>query len=174
MPKLFKLLLALLLAGGSLVACGGDDDDDGADVSADVSADADADPDLEDVADGLAAFGSEECLEASAAFLGAAGGLGGIFAGTGDDLGDNVEALERFGEGAPDEIKADFEIVAEFYTDLVKAMAEIGFDPTGGEQPTDEQMEALAEIGEKFEDSDFEAASVRITTWFEENCGTGG
>lgn len=167
MPSLFKLLLALVVTGGSLIGCGGDDD------SAKVAADAHASADLGNVADDLAAFGSEECLAASAAFLGAAGAAGTAFSGAGDDLDQSVKKLQQFADAAPNEIKADFKIVAEGYAEIVKAIADVNFDASSGDAPNAEQMAALEEMGKKFEDSDFKDASDRITAWFEENCGGG-
>ena len=170
MSKTWKLLLALLVATGMLVACGGDDDDDGGgNASEEADADADTEVDLEDVGD--LPFASEECQEAYAGFLGAAGGAGAALTGQGDELEESLDQLEAFAGSAPDEIKDDFALVVEAYAEFVEVFADLDFDPTSGEAPDAETMAALEEIGEKFEDADLQAASERISAWFEENCG---
>lgn len=175
MSKTWKLLIALVVASGMLVACGGDDDDaSGADAGADVEADVEAEIDVDADGDSSAfAFGSEDCLGASAAFLSAASGALSVFGGGGsdDELEESLAALEDFGGELPDEIQDDFEVFVDMNTEIVDAFADIGFDPSSGEAPNDEQMAALEEIGRRYEESGFQEATENIQAWFEENCG---
>ena len=172
MSKTWKLLVVLLVATGMLVACGGDDDDDAGaaadDAAAEAEEDVDTDADLDDIED--FAFGSEDCLEASAAFLSAAGGAAALFGGGDEELERSLADLEKLGDDVPDEIKDDFDTFVEVYGDLTEEFADLDFDPNSGEAPDDRTMAALEELGRRFEDSDFQAASERIQAWFTENC----
>lgn len=172
MSKTWTLLVALLVAAGLLVGCGGDDDDDaGADAAAEAGEaeqDGDDDIDFDDVED--FAFGSEECLEASAAFLSAAGGAAALFGGADEELERSLADLEKLGDDVPDEIKDEFELFVEVYDEVVEEFAELDYDPSSGEAPSEEAMAALTALGERFEDSDFQEASERIQAWFTENC----
>ncbi|HEX4906354.1 MAG TPA: hypothetical protein VFU93_12940 [Acidimicrobiales bacterium] len=172
MSKTWTLLVALLVGAGMLVGCGGDDDDAGADAAAEAADEAeqgvDDDVDLDDVED--FAFGSEECLEASAAFLSAAGGAAALFGGGDEELERSLAELQELGDDVPDEIADDFDVFVEVYADLADELADLDYDPSSGEAPDDETMAALQELGERFEDSDFQAASDRIQAWFTENC----
>ena len=172
MSKTWKLLVCLFVAVGSLVACGGDDDDS-ADARADAASDSESDGDSGDVdMDDLEdfAFGSEECLEASAAFLSAAGGAAALFGGADEEVERSLADLEKLGDDVPDEIKDDFDVFVEAYSELADEFAELDFDPTSGDAPDEETMAALEELGRRFEDSDFQAASERIQAWFTDNC----
>jgi len=72
----------------------------------------------------------------------------------------------------PEEIRDDMRTVAEAYAVIARAYAESGYDPTSGEPPTAEQIAALTAAAEQLEDEDFVAASERVGTWFEAECGT--
>lgn len=166
--------MALFVTVGVLAACGGDDDDDldaaaraAADEAASEAGDED-DIDFDDVED--FAFGSEECLEASAAFLSAAGGAAALFGGADEELERSLADLEDLGDDVPDEIKDEFELFVEVYNDVVEEFADLDYDPTSGEAPSEEAMAALTALGERFEDSEFQEASERIQAWFTENC----
>lgn len=175
MSKTWKLVGALLVASGLLVACGGDDDDDlsaAARVNADADVDADEDLDLGDLED--FAFGSEECLEASGAFLAAAGGAAAVFGGGDQDLQDSLADLEEFAGDVPAEIRADFEVFVDAYAEFADAFADLDFDPSSGEAPDEETMAALQALTEDFEESEFQEATENIQAWFEENCEVGG
>lgn len=174
MSKTWRLLVTLLVASGLLVGCGGDDDLDAAARAAASESERETDEediDLDDVED--FAFGSEECLEASAAFLSAAGGAAALFGGGDEEVERSLAELEEISGEVPDEIKDDFEIFAEIYREVVDEFAGLDFDPTSDEAPSEEVMAALAELGERFQDSDFQAASERIQAWFTENCEMG-
>ena len=161
MPKLLKLVLAVLLTGALFAGCGGDDDDDaGADVDTDVTVDPEA----------LATFGNEECREATAAYATALNNAGAAFGSGSEDLDETVEQLEAFAEGAPDEIKADFEIVLRAYSAFVEAYADLDFDPSSGQPPDPETIAALQELSEDFQQSEFQEAAEHISAWFDENC----
>ena len=172
MSKTWKLLVTLIVAAGMLVACGGDDDDDARaaadEAAADAEQEADEDVDLDDIED--FAFGSEECLEASAAFLSAAGGAAALFGGADEELERSLADLEELGDDVPDEIKDDFDTFVAVYSELTDEFADLDFDPNSGEAPDERTMAALEELGRRFEDSDFQAASERIQAWFTENC----
>jgi hypothetical protein len=55
----------------------------------------------------------------------------------GDDFKESSEACSRFADEAPDEIRADLELMAETYEKHVDAIAGIGLEP--GETPSAEQ-----------------------------------
>lgn len=161
----FVVLFALsLIAAG----CG---DGDGGDASDAASA-----PDEGDAEDALDDLGnlSGKCADAAEGYLSAIGGVGGaMLGGAGDDLEKGAEALEKFADDAPSEIREDLQTVAAALSGYVKAMADIDFDPSSGEMPSGEAMEALEELSQRFDDEELTAASERVSAWFEEHCGTG-
>ena len=157
--------LFVVLAAISLVAAACGDDDGGADEVADAV------DELVDEADaGDLANLSGDCLEASAAVFGAMGGAAAAMMGDTSELEEGAEALEKFAEDAPDEIGDDLAVVAAAVKRFVEGLGDMNFDPSSGDQPSEDDLEQLMELGEAFEDEEVSEASDRLTEWFAENC----
>jgi len=86
----------------------------------------------------------------------------------GDDFKESSEAFSRFADEAPEEIRADLELMAETYEKHVDAIAGIGLEP--GETPSAEQAVELQQALAGINLEEFTAASQRFTTWSAANC----
>lgn len=165
MTVLWKSFLALLLGAVVLAGCGGGGDDGGADAAIDVEGDLEVDT------DNLGYFTSSRCADTLAAMGRAAASVGQIFTGGAESLEQSVAALRAAAEEAPSEIRAEFRIIAEGYATSVEAFAGSDWDPASGQAPPPEVMAAFNDLSETFESDEFQAASERVTDWFENDCG---
>jgi hypothetical protein len=166
--------LALLGAG-----CGGGDDSSSAtdtdtteitDTTATDETTTDETTTDTDTDTNAADFASEECLKAlgaSSEFAQALGNLGSDNEG----LAESSQLFEEFADNAPEEVRADFQIVAEAYAAYVEVLR--GLDLQAGETPSAEQLAAIQEATTSFTDPEVTAASERIQAWGEENCPSG-
>ena len=111
---------------------------------------------------------SGECsdlVEASQAF----GAAVASSLGTGSDhLGDTADLYKSFAENAPDELKDDFETLANLMADYATALADL--DLQAGETPSAEQITKLATIGQSLSTSEAQEATAAISAWTQENC----
>ncbi len=167
------LLLVLVLALLAIAAgCGGDDDDDEGDDAAAVTQtsgdgsggdeEATEDDDGED-ASGLASDECEELAELSTKMGEAFGGTGGS-----DDIQEQAEFFEDFADETPEEIREDFQVIAEAYTKLADALEDADFQ--AGEQPDPEAIQKLQEATQSLDQERLNEASANIQKWTEENC----
>jgi hypothetical protein len=80
------------------------------------------------------------------------------------------ELYQQFADEAPEEIRADVQILADAYAKYVDALKDV--DLSSGTPSPDDALklsQALASIDQ----TDVAAASQRITTWASANCTTG-
>jgi hypothetical protein len=118
---------------------------------------------------------SAVCLEATQAMASAASaygsGLAGAAGGTLDEqsLQQAADQIQAMAAAAPDEIKDDFQIIADGLTQFYSALADMGFQP--GSVPTEEQLTQLNQIFDSIDQTAFETASNNIEAWFNDNCG---
>lgn len=108
----------------------------------------------------------KDLAEAGQAFGAAIANSGG----GGEDLDATAAAYKAFAEQAPDELKDDFEVLAELMADYANALGDI--DLQSGETPTPAQLAKLAALGQSLSTEKAQKASTAISTWAEENCGT--
>ena len=114
------------------------------------------------------------CLEATQAMAAAISsystGLAGAMGGSLDDesLQQSAGQLQAMADAAPDEIRDDFEVIADELEAFYTALAESGYEP--GATPTPEQMAQLSELSEVIDQEAFDEASDNIDVWFEANC----
>ena len=165
--------LVLVLAGAG---CGGSSDAAsdavGEDTVTETSTSTSGEGTTEATTDTNASIGglSGECsdlVEASQAF----GAAVASSLGTGDDdLGTTADLYKAFAENAPDELKDDFETLADLMADYATALADL--DLQAGETPSAEQIAKLATIGQSLSTDEAEKASAAISAWTEENCGS--
>jgi hypothetical protein len=106
-------------------------------------------------------FADEDCQ----ALLGAAAAFSQAFTGAG---GDGGEAFAELQERVPDEIKADVQVLAEWYTEYASRLEDIGLEP--GETPTAEQLQQLQQAIAGLDSAEVTEASQRLSTWAEQNC----
>jgi hypothetical protein len=114
-------------------------------------------------------FSSEECqdlVNASAAFSQAFGS-----AATGEDLSDEAQAFEEFADNAPEEIRADMQVLAGAYAEIIEALGDVDLDP--GAVPNAQQAAELTQALASINQAGVSEAGQRISTWAQENCTTG-
>jgi hypothetical protein len=92
-------------------------------------------------------------------------------AGPNADLSKFSDAFEEFANEAPEEIRADLEVIAKNIGKYAEALK--GLDLTSGETPTADQIAKLQEISKSFDESGMRKASDHIEAWVQENCTTG-
>jgi hypothetical protein len=153
-------IAALTLAAGVLAGCGGDDSSSGG-----GSAEAESDP---------GAYCEQ--LETDSEFF-ASLGSGGVAP---DQFGQLFERFGALAEQAPDEVRADWEVIDGAFDDLEQGLAEAGIEPSdlegmaGGRLPEDVDPQALQEVArsaQSLNTADFEEAGDNISTHAQEECG---
>ncbi len=168
-------LSALLLV---VAGCGGDDEaasdttttltDTTTDetTSEDTTTD-DTTTDDTTTADDLGDLASGECadLVESGQKLSEAFGAG-TFAD--DDLDDVSRFFDEFAESAPEEIRADFLILAKAWEVYADVLPDLQVDP--GETPDPAALAKLQQAIASIDQEEFAAATQRINAWTTENC----
>src|SRR5262245_30923774 len=156
-----RSIAPLVLAAVVLAGCGGGDSSSTT-VPADTgdTSTGDADPGV---------FGTAECAQAVTAW-GSAVAAAGAAQGTGaGDLESSLSQLQAVASSAPEESRADLTTVYEAYAAFLGAMEDAGYDPGSGTAPTAEQLAAMQAASEAMTESDVQAASDRVSAWFESN-----
>ncbi len=153
--------------GLSLVACGGSSKTD---TSGDAAKDAAVSADL-----AAGAFGSSDCAAFVGAFVGASSAIGSAFSGTGDtsDLKEVADYFNEVTDKLPKDIRADFMVFAEAYSDFAAAMADLKIDFSKPESMNPEALAKLEELGNTFEDPKVKQASERVEAYIDAECGSG-
>jgi hypothetical protein len=165
--------LALLVMALALVAagCGGGDDESSASddttieettTSEDTTDETSSDGD-DDVAGIL---GDEDCV--------ALASVGATFAQavTGATDEEAVEALQDLADNVPDEIRADVQIVADWFAEYSAKLQDIGLD--AGTTPSAQQLAELQAALTATNQEELTAASERLSAWASENCDAAG
>jgi hypothetical protein len=198
MFKIRTLFLVLLACIALIaVACGGDDDDaadddantdaeeatnddDGADDDDDADQD-DGDADDSDDADGDAGGEDSAAAVDGEVFFdlcdgqfdqSALGGLTGLDMSNPDmeaSMKATVAQFEEIANAAPDEIKADFQTVAEVFAQFDAVLSEFDYDFLALATDPSAQ-EKFSEVESSFDSDEAEEASDNIEAWMEENC----
>ena len=154
-------LLALMLLGAG---CGGDDDESSNEAA--PAAAATTEPEDESSSGDSA----ESCRE----FQNAASEISKTFAsattGTGNaNLEEAASAFDELTDKAPSEVKADFETINEAFSTLAEALE--GVDLTSGQAPDPQTLAKLQKALSSIDQAEVNAASARISTWAQKNCG---
>jgi hypothetical protein len=153
-----------LLAG----ACGDDDDATDAQEAADEAIDASDGPDVDDLAEALDLL-PEDCeFLLSGAFLDPAAALtpGGTL-----DFEQSRERFDALAREAPEEIRADLEVMADRHGRMAEALADVDLDDPQAYGDEDTQA-ALAELETVFDD-EYEDASQKVGDYVTERCSGG-
>jgi hypothetical protein len=90
--------------------------------------------------------------------------------GADNDLSVTASAFSEFADQVPDEIRGDFQTLADAVTAYAKALQ--GLDLKAGEVPSASQIAKLTEAAKSFSAADVTTASSNITAWVTKNCGT--
>jgi hypothetical protein len=164
--RLLTIAVLCVLAGA---ACGGGDEETAGDTDAvtletttDETTTDETDTD-ETVGDSLASEDCQELINASASLSRAFGS-----AGADSDLEDVSTFFDEFAEEAPEEIREDFQVLADAYEAYAEAIEDI--DLQSGQTPDPEALQQLQEALTSIDQEEVTAASERISAWANENC----
>jgi hypothetical protein len=110
-------------------------------------------------------LGSEECLQLAS--IGAA--VGQAFSGVGGaESEESAELLAELVGEAPDEIRADIQIVADALGEYVEQIRDL--DLQEGEVPSAQQIQQVQAALASIDQPRLQAASERLAAWADENC----
>lgn len=111
-------------------------------------------------------FTSKDCL----AFIGATAAVGQAFSGVTGDV-DQSKFFTGYADRVPDDIKTDFQTLADGGAAAAAAYAKLNLAP--GETPSATQLlQYQADLG-AIDQEEFSAASERISAWTTEVCPSG-
>jgi len=168
-------LLALVLVGAG---CGGDDDESASDTTTltdtttddetttdetttdETTTDETTDDDLGDLASGECADLVESGQKLSQAL--------GAGTPTSEDFDDVSRFFDEFADSAPEEIRADFQVLAEAWEVYADVLPDLQVEP--GQTPDPEALARLQQATASIDQEEFAAASERINAWTTENC----
>jgi hypothetical protein len=167
---LIAALGALLLTAA---ACGGDDDESAADTQAPAAATTDEADTTEGETEGAETeaaeepdfAGTENCKEFQELGAKVSAALGGTGA---DDADATKELLNEFADDGPEEIRDDLRVIADAYSKIADALADLELEP--GETPNAEDALKLQEIAGEIDQAELTEANTNITAWVSENC----
>lgn len=114
------------------------------------------------------------CYEASLAVSAAlssavtAGAAGGVGVEPADN--ESIASLHALAAEAPEEIADDLEVFGDAIDEYYSALAAAGIDFSDPATLTPEALQALESASASLDSPEFQAASDRISGWFEENC----
>jgi hypothetical protein len=84
------------------------------------------------------------------------------------DLEDASKIFDEIADQVPDEIRADYQVIAENFKKIAEALE--GVDLTSGETPSPEALAKLQELSQSMNSSEVQQASRNIEAWVRENC----
>ena len=169
------LAIVVAVLGLALVGAGcGGDDEAAADTETVITEPTDTDGTTTDETttdettddDDFSGLASEDCVELATA----SAGLGQAFAAPGSDL-ESSEAFQELADRVPDEIRDDYQVLADAYSTYVEAIADLDLDI--GETPSAETLQALQQALASIDQQAVTEASESIAAWAEENCPSG-
>lgn len=113
----------------------------------------------------LGFLSSENCQE----YLQFVSSYANALSGTGDtDMEEAAQALQEVADQAPDEVKDDFQTLAEFYAKLADAYE--GVDLSSGQVPSADVIAKLQQLSSELDMAKVGAAGTNISTWLTQNC----
>jgi hypothetical protein len=107
---------------------------------------------------------SENCRE----FAEVGSRLSEAFTGAGStDLDEASDAFAELTAAAPDEIKDDFQVIADAYNKLADALQGVDLSSTN---PDPQALAKLTQISQELDQAKLTQASTNISKWAQENC----
>jgi hypothetical protein len=117
----------------------------------------------------LSFISSDNCREfaqLASSYASALSGAGGT------DMEQAAQALQEFADKAPDEIKDDFQTLADAYSKIADALQ--GTDLSSGQAPSADAIAKLQQLSSQIDSAKVAAASSNISAWVTQNCTTSG
>jgi len=164
--------LAVLVMALALVAagCGGGDDSAASDETTveetTTSGDTTTSEETTATGDLSGVLDDEDCVKLAS--------IGATFAQaiTGATDEEAAEAFQNLVNEVPDEIKADVQVLADWFADYAAKVKDIGIE--AGKTPTAAQIQQLSAALAGTNQEEVSAASERLGTWANENCSAAG
>jgi hypothetical protein len=170
--KLVVLLLAALAL--AVAGCGGDD-------SNEASGDTDTTVVEETTTEDTTEETTEETTTADtttdddtslggkcAEFAGLGAKISQAMSGGNAGLEEASALFDELASEVPDEIKADFEVIAENFAQIAEVLKDV--DLAEGETPSAEDLAKLQELTTSINSTEVQQASQNIEAWAQENC----
>ena len=170
-----RKMMVLLIAVLALVAagCGGDSKNEASAVTettvvteTTTSEDTTATTDSSATSTDETSIGdlSGECAE----FAGISTKLAQSLSGQNADLESASKAFDEIADQVPDEIKADYKVIAENFAKIAEALK--GVDLQSGETPGPEALAKLQQLASSMDSAEVQQASQHIEAWVQKNC----
>lgn len=162
-------VLGLALVGAG---CGGGDDEAAADTetvltdTVDTDETTTEDTTTDDDLDDTSVLASEDCL----ALANAGSTLGSALSSPGGGV-EESEAFQELADRVPDEIRDDYQVLADAYAEYADVLADI--DVEEGEIPSAEDLQAIQQAIASIDRQAVTDASANVTAWVTANCQTG-
>jgi hypothetical protein len=178
-----RKLMVLLIAVLALVAagCGGDSKSEATPATVETTVETDTVATDTNVAEDTTAADTTatDTTATSGMDTGALSGRCAEFAGISTKLAESLsgqtadlqQASKLFDEIAdqvPDEIKADYQVIAENFKKIAEALK--GVDLTSGQAPSPEALAKLQEISASMDSAEVQQATQHIEAWVQKNC----
>jgi hypothetical protein len=104
----------------------------------------------------------QQYLSFASNFVTALSGAGGA------DTEKAAQAFQQLAHEAPDEIKGDFQTVADAYSKIADALK--GTDLSNGQPPSAQVIAKLARLGQQIDEAKVSQAASNISDWLTQNC----
>ena len=101
-------------------------------------------------------------------FAGVSQQLAASLSGQTADLQQASKLFDEIADQVPDEIKADYQVIAENFKKIADALK--GVDLTSGEAPSPEVLAKLQELAQSMDSPKVKQATQHIEAWVKENC----
>jgi hypothetical protein len=90
------------------------------------------------------------------------------FSGSGSDLEETKKLLDAFADKAPQEIRDDFRVIADYWTKIVEVLK--GVNLQSGKPPSPEVLKKLQKVQNDIDQAKLQRASQNISNWATNNC----
>jgi uncharacterized membrane protein len=107
---------------------------------------------------------SGECAQ----FAGISSKLAQSLSGQDANMEDAAKAFADIADQVPDEIKDDYQVIAENFAKIAEALK--GVDLTSGQTPSPEALAKLQELSKTMDSAEVQQASQNIEAWVSEHC----
>jgi hypothetical protein len=107
---------------------------------------------------------SGECAQ----FAGISSKLAQSLGGQDANIEDAAKAFDDIADQVPDEIKDDYQVIAENFSKIAEALK--GVDLTSGQTPSPEALAKLQELSKSMDSAEVQQASQHIEAWVQEHC----
>ena len=107
---------------------------------------------------------SGECAQ----FAGISSKLAQSLSGQDANMEDAAKAFADIADQVPDEIKDDYQVIAENFAKIAEALK--GVDLTSGQTPSPEALAKLQELSKTMDSAEVQQASQHIEAWVSEHC----